>query len=148
VVGAATALNALVASLLVPAWGIMGAAISTGTAYGVVLLPYALTLRAAGITAFRGFGPARQLLLFIATASLLAVLAQAPVAAVPRLIVGGIIGGVAFASLALRLRLVTVPEFDAIITSLPPSFSTSVGSSFARLRPVLVFIAGRREGDV
>ena len=148
VVGGATALNALLAYVLVPAWGIKGAAVSTGTAYAVVLLPYAISLRSAGVAAFHGFSPAKQLLSLLATGLVMAAIAHAPVPAVLRMVLGGVAGGIVFASLVLRLGLVRVPEFDALIASLPPSISAPGRMAFGRVRPLLLFVAGRREGDV
>jgi O-antigen/teichoic acid export membrane protein len=148
VVGAATALNALLAFLLVPPWGIMGAAVSTGSAYAVVLLPYAISLRAAGVTTFRGFGPAQQVLAFVATGSLMAAIALIPVAPWLHVLVGGVVGGMAFVALVLRLGLVNLHEIESILANLPPPLSAAGRAGFDHIRPTIILLAGRRNADV
>ena len=148
VVGGATALNALLAYLLVPHWGIMGAAVSTGTSYALVVVPYAISLRSFGVAVFHGFIPARQLLLFLMTGSLMAAIATIPMAVGLRVSLGGMLGGVAFVVLVLRLGLVRVAELDEVLASLPPALSSAGGPIFTRVRPLLLACAGKRQDDV
>ncbi len=147
VVGAATALNALLAFLLVPLWGIMGAAVSTGTAYALVVVPYAVFLRGCGVAAFHGFLPGRQLLLFSATGALMAAIAAIPMMPGLRVILGGLLGGIAFVVMVLRLGLVHVAELDEVLASLPPSMASVARPVFVHIRPLMLACAGRRGGD-
>lgn len=147
VVGGATALNALLAFLLVPDWGIMGAAVSTGTAYALVVVPYAIALRRFGVAVFHEFLPVRQLLLFSATGALMAAISGIPMLAGLRVALGGTVGAIAFATLVLRLGIVRVAELDEVLASLPPSLAAAGRPVFVRVRPVLIACAGRRDAD-
>jgi O-antigen/teichoic acid export membrane protein len=148
VVGAATALNAILAVVLVPIWGIAGAGVSTGIAYGIVLLPYAYSLRVAGVKPFHAFGPLRQLTLFLGTGATLALLSLVPLGKVFHTVAGGIAGGFVFAALALRLGLVSIRELEAILESLPHAMSAPGRRLFQYVRPVMAILEGRRDGSV
>jgi O-antigen/teichoic acid export membrane protein len=147
VVGLATALNAVLAFALVPEFGVLGTGISTCAAYAFVIIPYVYELRSAGVDPFRGFAPARQLLVFIATGLLMAAALALSVGPVIRAGVGGLSGGVLFLLLVLRTRLVSVRELDGVLESLPPSLAAHGRRVFIVCRPLLVVCEGKPRED-
>ncbi len=137
VVGLATLLNAILAFLLVPSWGLGGAGLSTCLAYGTVLFPYVHLLRSSGVEPLREFGLFRQLLLFVITGLVMASTLFIPGGPFLHAATGGILGAVVFVMVMMRSRIMHVEELDTIMESLPSSLSGPGRSAFGRIRPFL-----------
>lgn len=141
VVGSATLLNALLAFVCIPRWGVAGAGLSTAVAYGLVLVPYVLMLKRSGVEPFRGFRAGRQGMLVIVTAACMSLVALLPLGTFGRPMLGGIVGAVVFAAGALRSGIVPIAELEEIIASLPAALAVRAGALFGRVRPLMVRIA-------
>ncbi len=142
IVGTSACLNILLCFLLIPWLGISGAGISTSIAYGIVMLPYVLLLRRRAVHVFQGFAPQRQLLLGILAGAVMLIVSLTPWSPPVRLIVGGVAGGISFFVLALRIRVLRVPELVAIVDSLPGAARSTGRRLIDRLEPFLTIVAG------
>jgi O-antigen/teichoic acid export membrane protein len=133
--GTAALLNLVLNLLLIPRYGMFGAAIATSVGYGSMLALHVAAARAIGFRPLSGAQPLRFAAVVLIVAPVIFGLARL-VSGPLSLVVVPPVGGMVYTAVILRTGVITVEEIETALDTLPPKLA-------GHLRTVVVWIAGR-----
>lgn len=136
-IGGACVVNVLLNLWLTPAWGALGAAVSTSLAYGGVAVVYAIILRRYGVRLFNVGSSVRLALLAALTLVALSFVATTIRPALAALFAGGVLGTIIYGLGAVWLGLVRLQDLEALLTRLPVLWQPSAARFLDAVKPLM-----------